>query len=135
MGLYEGVKDVANIIQKAGKIELYNRMLYRQSQALDLQDELARLKAENRELREQKNISDKIERHSSLYLTLKDDHDKIPYCTHCWDSKQKLIQVEPRSNNEHYFCPHCKHFGSLNNVTRDMNYRQENYDYDPFKSL
>ena len=41
MGLYEGIKDVAGIIQKADNIELYEKLLDLGSQALDLQSEMA----------------------------------------------------------------------------------------------
>ena len=122
MGLFEGIKDVAGIIQKIDNIELYQKILDIEAQALEQQEELAKLKAENRELKGLKDISNKIERHHSLYLTLNGDPQKLPYCSHCWDSEQKLIQVEPRSNNEHYFCPHCKHMGYLNKIPRDINY-------------
>jgi hypothetical protein len=135
MGLIESIKDIANIIQKFGNIDLNNKILEIGSQALEQQEKLFKLEAENRELKEIRDISNKIERHNTLYLTLNDDPQKLPYCSHCWDAEQKLIQVEPRNNNEQYFCPHCKHMGYLNKIPRDMNYSQENYSYDPFKNL
>ena len=129
------VKDIAGIIKKFNNIELNQKILDLGSQALAQQDELAKLKAENRELKEQKNISDKIERHSTLYLTLKDDPLKISYCSNCWDSEQKLIQIELRHNNEHFYCPHCKHIGYYNNSISYLNTNLDNYDYDPYKKL
>ena len=134
MGLFEGIKDVAGIIQKIDNIELYKKILDIEAQALDLQDELAKLKAENSELKEQKNISDKIERHSTLYLTLKDDHGKIPYWTHCWDNEHKLIQLDS-SNGESFGCPHCKNWGDFNPSKSYKPLNQESYNYDPYKGL
>ena len=134
MGLFEGVKDVAGIVQKIGNIELYQKILDIEAQALDLQDELAKLKSENRELKEQKNISDKIKRHNFLYLTLNDDPQELSYCTHCWDSQQKLIQLETCQNNK-YYCPHCHYMGTFENSIEFLERKQKDYNYDPYKSL
>ena len=37
MGLYEGIKDIANIVQKADNIDLYRQLLDLGAQALDMQ--------------------------------------------------------------------------------------------------
>lgn len=36
MGLYEGIKDVAKVVQQADNIELYKTLLDLSSQALDM---------------------------------------------------------------------------------------------------
>ena len=51
MSLYDGIKDVAKIVQQADNIDLYKRLLDLSAQALDLQAENARLKEENAELK------------------------------------------------------------------------------------
>ena len=51
MGLYEGIKDVAKVVQQADNIELYKQLLDLSNQALEMQAEIARLKEENQELR------------------------------------------------------------------------------------
>ena len=38
MGLYDGIKDVAKVVQKADNIELYQKLLDLSSQALDMQN-------------------------------------------------------------------------------------------------
>ena len=44
MGLYEGIKDVAKVVQQADNIELYRQLLDLSAQALDLQAENGQLK-------------------------------------------------------------------------------------------
>ena len=44
MGLYEGIKDVAKVVQQADNIDLYKKLLDLSSQALDMQAEIASLK-------------------------------------------------------------------------------------------
>ena len=46
MGLYEGIKDVAKVVQQADNIELYRQLLDLSAQALDLQAENSKLKEE-----------------------------------------------------------------------------------------
>ena len=47
MGLYEGIKDVAKVIQQADNIELYRQLIDLSAQALDMQNEISRLSIEN----------------------------------------------------------------------------------------
>ena len=51
MGLYEGLKDVANIVQKADNIDLYRQLLDLSAQALDLQNKVSELMDENKKLK------------------------------------------------------------------------------------
>ena len=114
MGLYEGLKDVANLVQKADNIELYKQLLDLSAQALEMQNKISELTAENKILKEQQDLSNKIERHKEPYLTLKDDEQHILYCSHCWDADRKMIQVET-SDRGSFYCPHCDYNGIYDN--------------------
>lgn len=106
MGLYEGIKDVAKVIQKADNIDLYRQLLDLSAQALDLQLEVAALKTENAELKKGKAIESQIERYKGQkYITLTNDSQKIKYCSFCWDSDRKLIQVTGSGIDTH--CKIC----------------------------
>jgi len=104
MGLYEGLKDVAKVVQQADNIKLYQQLLDLSAQALDMQSEINRLTNEINELRKKHNIESQITRHKELYVTLGNDASVL-YCAHCWDNEQKLIQLA--SDNGHFICPHC----------------------------
>lgn len=110
MGLYEQIKDVAKVVQQADNIDLYLKLLDLGAIALDMQEEIANLKEENSKLKERLNLLDKVIRHDSLYITLKED-ESIFYCAHCWDSSRQLIQVECNDYNGTFKCPHCKTVG------------------------
>jgi len=107
MGLYDGIKDVAKVIQKAGDIDLYKRLLDFSSQALELQSEVAKLKQENANLKKELEIEDDIERDEKIFVTRKSDDKKIKYCSHCWDAERKLIQIDCHESGK-FDCPHCK---------------------------
>lgn len=93
MGLYDGLKDVAKVMQQADNIELYQKLLDLSAQALDLQAEIAKLREENAELRKGKDIESRIVRHDIPIITLKEEQADIKYCANCWDSQRKLIQM------------------------------------------
>ena len=80
MGIYDGIKDVAKVMQQADNIELYQKLLDLSAQALDMQDEIAKLREENSELKRVKNIEDDIEYHIDSFVTRKSDAKPIKYC-------------------------------------------------------
>ena len=112
MGLYEGIKDVAKVLQQADNIALYRQLLDLSAQALELQSEVARLTAENEELKKQKDIESKIQRHNEPIVTLIDSD--VIYCAHCWDNERKLIQVSTNEWKGQFVCPHCNFEGIYN---------------------
>jgi superfamily II helicase len=117
-GLYEGIKDVAKVIQKADNVELYQKLIDLSSQALDMQDEITELRTENKELKKERETEEQIVRHTELYITLGSDNTK--YCTHCWDASKKLIQVSLVQQSGNYtgkfICPKCTNEGIYDNV-------------------
>ncbi len=110
MGWYEAIKDGIVVAQKADNIPLVSELIEAQKQILDLVQENQKLKEENQKLLKKQEISNKIERHKDAYITLKDDEQKLIFCSNCWDSKQQLIQAQIDENG-HYECPSCKVFG------------------------
>lgn len=108
MGLYEGIKDVARVVQQADNIELYKQLLDLGAQALDMQSEISRLRTENEELKREKSRRDDIVYHQTKqvdeltrehpYITLKSDTEEIRYCAVCWGKDRKLIPLYDELN-------------------------------------
>lgn len=111
MGLYEGIKDVAKVLQQADNVDLYLKLLELGEQALDLQAEIAKLKEENRELKKARNLDERIVRHSKPYLTLENELPEIHYCATCWGKEGHLIQMTILDENSPYgksaYCHNC----------------------------
>ena len=116
MGLYEGIKDVAKIMQQADNIELYRQLLDLCEQALEMQNKINQLSSENAELKKKQDLEERIQRHQLLYLTLKDDADDFFYCSRCWDNDRKLIQMK-KSQGE-FICPKCHSHGIYDEIER-----------------
>lgn len=107
MGLYDGIKDVARVMQQADNIDLYRQLLDLSAQALDLQAEVGRLKEENEELKKKQDISGQVVRHLEPYVTIRDEEPALCYCSHCWDIANQLIQLDCNDYNGTFECPHC----------------------------
>lgn len=103
MGLYDNIKEIANVVQKADNIELYKQLLDIGKEALDMQETISNLKEENKRLKDELNLNKKIIRHKGkLYITLDGDNNEIHYCSNCWGNYKKLIQL--REDDECYYC-------------------------------
>lgn len=94
MAFYDAFKDVIDIAQKADNIDLYRKLLDLSRDALDLQNEVYRLSEENEQLKKKLLEEQTVVRHKDEnYITLKDDEQQIQYCSTCWGSDHKLIQL------------------------------------------
>lgn len=105
MGLYEGIKGVAKIVQQADNIDLYKTLLDLGAQALDLQAEIFALKKENEILKSEIEHKKRVIRHKGLYVTLEDE-EEIFYCAACYGKEEKYIQMF-KYDNASYKCPVC----------------------------
>jgi len=101
MGLYEGIKDAIGLAQKADNADLIKQLLDLGAQALEMQDEIRKLKEENAELKKRNDLESRIIRHKDSFLTLRGDNEEIEYCPICWGYEGKLIQVYDS------FCERC----------------------------
>ena len=106
MGLYEGIKDVAKIVQQADNIELYKTLLDLSAQALDMQAEISILQKENEELKTELNKKKSIIRHTGIYITLDSESPRIVYCASCYGKDGKFIQMFDY-DVKGYKCPVC----------------------------
>lgn len=120
MSLYEGIKDVITVAQKADNVDLVLKLLDIGQQALDMQAEIERLRTENAELKKAKDYSERIVRHKDPVITLKDDADSLYYCAQCWDSENMLIQLTIDFEDHAYRCQHCSAHGFLDGHKRKM---------------
>ena len=92
--IYEAIKDVAKIAQKANNIDLYKKLIDISSDALDLQNKVFELSEENKKLRNKISEKENVVRHKDgLYVTVANEKPEIRYCSTCWGKDNKLIQL------------------------------------------
>ena len=109
--LSTGIKNVADIVRKADNLELYAMLLDLQAKAIELQEENARLKQQLSDHSRIESLRSRIIRHDQPFITLHDDDNHIIYCAQCWDSKEKLIQMNTEPYSAEFICPSCKNTG------------------------
>lgn len=107
MGLYEGIKDVAKVLQQADNVELYMKLLDLCAQALDLQEENMKLREEVKELKYLQDLTDDIEYHVDAFVTRKSDTKPIRYCAACWAGRKILVPLQ-NIQWDNLECPLCK---------------------------
>ena len=83
-----------------------------------------------------------IERYEYLFITLKNDREKIKYCSCCYDTNAKFVQIQTAETTGRFSCPSCKTSGIFDkkrnnsyNITinkqrffRNLNARQNGID-------
>ncbi len=102
MSLFDNIKSLASIAQKADNIELYQQLLELGSQALEMQDEIRKLKEENAELKKTHDIEERVVNCPEGYIILKGDSSRIKYCAVCWGYEKKLIPLI-----DEIYCERC----------------------------
>lgn len=111
MGWFEAFKDVLTVAQKADNVDLVRQLLELNNQALEMQEEIRKLKQENVELRKVQDLESRIIRHSENYLTLVAESDNIRYCPVCWGNERKLIQLTCDDYSGKFICAICNNKG------------------------
>ena len=102
MAFYDAFKDVIDIAQQADNIDLYLKFLDLIRDALYLLNFVYKLSEENVRLKKEISEEQEVVRHKGEnYITLKNDEQQIPYCSNCWGSDHKLIQLV---NNKCFVC-------------------------------
>lgn len=107
MGFFDAFKDIMNMAQKVGNIELYRQLLDLGAQALELQAEVVNLREENTNLKQVNEIEADVEYHVDAFVTRTTDEKPIKYCAACWVDKRKLVPIQDQKYNN-YTCPLCK---------------------------
>jgi hypothetical protein len=102
MGILETVKDAVEVVQKADNIDLLRQLLNIHNDAIKLVEENGSLKSKIQSLEEQLKIRDALVFEDNVYWLQKETGKDGPYCSLCWDDKQKLVRLQTGSS--HWMC-------------------------------
>lgn len=118
--IFSKVKKYIELYQKCDNIELQKELITLGEKIQEMQDTIETLKQENSELKRIQELSPKLIAHESTYLTKEGQSDSIKYCTTCWESKKKLIQLN--CENGAFSCNECNNHGFYDHeqYTRSM---------------
>jgi hypothetical protein len=106
MGVIDNLKEVADLVRKAGDFELYRRITGLEGEVIDLTRTNQRLQLENDELKAK--VSAKLEmkfRAPFWYV----DGDDVPYCPRCWEAEARQVHLHGRvADGSRFDCLNCK---------------------------
>jgi hypothetical protein len=103
MSLLGDFKEVADLLKKAGNIDLYEKILALREQILEISSENLECKQRIRELEEGLRQQHEMEFRGQFYYKAGDD---VPYCPTCWETKR--IAVHLAVGEVFNICQHCK---------------------------
>jgi hypothetical protein len=109
MGVVENLKHIADLIKKAGDIELYRKIIESEGEAIELTRENRRLEERVVELEKTLALQKQMHFNEPFYYQ---DEDKTPFCPACWEGNKKGIHVTfifDNSDRTRWDCPVCKH--------------------------
>ena len=107
--LLDKVKKGIDILKKSDNIELQSDLVEFSEKIQQMQKTVTSLQEENAKLKEAQKLSLRLITHQETYLTLGELPDDQRYCTTCWETKRKLIQLN--CENGSYRCNECGNYG------------------------
>jgi hypothetical protein len=91
MGVVENLRDVADLVKKAGEIELYKKIVAAEDEVRDLTREKRRLEDEVEELRHALRFKEEVNFQAPFYY--QKAGDQTPYCPRCWEADKRAVHV------------------------------------------
>jgi hypothetical protein len=110
MGVIENMKDIADLIKKAGDIELYRKITESEGEVMDLTRENRRLEDRVQELEKTLALQKQMTFRQPFWYQ---EADETPFCPACWENHKKAIHVvfaQDGNNFTRWGCPSCKQF-------------------------
>ena len=118
MSLINEIMSIAKVLQQAGKIDLYEKLMNISETALILQDQNTTLRKENSKLKEELKIKDSIKFENDAYWLINKEGEitEGPFCPKCYDDEKLLMHLITMESvkEEFYNCPKC-------NLNREKN--------------
>jgi hypothetical protein len=108
VGVIENMKDVADLVKKAGDIDLYRKIVSLEGEVLDLTREKRRLEARVEELEKSLEFKGQLKFDKPFFWM---DGDNTPYCPSCWEVKGiavHLFQYYKNQEETRWDCTNCK---------------------------
>jgi hypothetical protein len=108
MVVYEALKDVLKLAQKADNVEIQRALMEVQQAALDLQAENQTLRDRVRELEGALAFSGELEFKGGFYVRKGSDPPER-FCPGCWDGKHRASRITRHVSGR----PHCAVCGTV----------------------
>ena len=111
MGVVENLKDAAELLRKAGQIDLYKKIAAAEDEVRELTREKRRLEDQVEEMQRAQRFVQETEFKAPFYY-LKEG-DQTPYCPRCWEKDKHAVHVViifDNNDRTRWDCPACKQY-------------------------
>lgn len=114
MSIISNAKEIAELVQKLGNIELKKRIVDLQAEIIELagekiglQEEKQALEAKCNSLAAQLELKLKLTYRAPVYHA---EGDATPFCPLCWEVRKNAVHLEKYDvqNGQGWFCQHCE---------------------------
>jgi hypothetical protein len=103
------MKDIADLVKKAGDIDLYRRIVNLEGEVIDLTPDKRRAEEKIEQLERALQFQGELKFRTPYFYA---EGDPDPYCPGCWGSKRQAVRVTKvriPSVGNCMQCPACKH--------------------------
>lgn len=108
MSALDYLKDAYELLKKAQQVEAANRVMDARAELVDLKEQNLQLREDVGALKEQLKIKGQLAVEKNRYFLVEGGKKDGPFCTRCWDGKDKLLVRLHRSRQFQDHCPNCK---------------------------
>jgi hypothetical protein len=108
MGVLDEMKEIGDLIKKAGDIELYRKIVKLEGEVTELTRDKRRAEEKNEELQRALKFKTELEFREPFYWL---KGDSVPYCPVCWEDKTKAVHIvysHRNSHGEYWDCKTCR---------------------------
>ncbi len=91
MGVIENAREVADLVQKIGNLDLYRRIVELQGEIVSLSEEKLKCEQENAEMRRILDLRQAMKFRFPYYYQ---DGDPNPFCRLCWEAKGIAVHLD-----------------------------------------
>jgi hypothetical protein len=110
MSVINQVREIADLVQKIGDIDLYRKIVDLQAEVVELSTQNFELQKRCKELQEELSRKQNLQHRRSIYYA---EGDSIPFCPYCWESDSKLTHLfcvaMTNPELECWECSVCRH--------------------------
>jgi len=106
MSIIGDLKEVGGILQKAGNIDLFNKLIEIQEKVIEVMDRDLELKEENLRLKNEIATRKDLYFQNDVYWMKSDQPgEKGPYCPKCYDVDKKIVHFIQAGDPDYFRCP------------------------------
>lgn len=94
MSIIMNAKEIADVVQKLGNIELYRKIVELEGQIIELTRENHALSEQVGELQRQLSMKGQLQYEEKMYWLVDGERKDGPYCQRCYDVDRKLVRLQ-----------------------------------------